>query len=123
MAPSSSIDILDELFADERDFDMTASRIATGMYWLGDLIPEIATAYEDCDELKEDIESLNKIYDNHFKDALAGIETFSDIYGVISGLKDEITPYTTELGNGKNAAMIAKVVNEYYPLKDGRIME
>ena len=102
---------------------MMASRIATGMYFLGDLFPEIAKAYEDCEELQEDIERLQQIHDRHFKNSLASLETFADIYGVMSTLKDQIMPYTTELGNGKNAAKIAQIVAATFPRHQGQIMQ
>ena len=51
------------------------------------------------------------------------METYADIYGVTTGLKELIAPYTTELGNGKNAAHIAKIVAQHYPKNRGLVME
>ena len=57
MAPHLSTEILAEIFDEDRNFDMMASRIATGMFFLADLMPDISKAYEDCEDekLQEDI--------------------------------------------------------------------
>ena len=84
-------------------------------------MPDIAAAYKECDAMNDNVASLMKIYEKRFADVFASIEAFAAILSVVQSKDGEIMPFTTEYGNGKNAAEIVKIVEKYYPHIDPMI--
>ena len=41
--------VVDELFNEDVDMDRTPSRIASGIWFLGFAIPDIVSAYKECE--------------------------------------------------------------------------
>ena len=115
LAPQLSAEMIDEIFGEGPDFDRTASRIASGVWFLGGSIPDIASAYNECDEMNDDVQELMRIYNKHFKDLYSSLYSFAAILSVVEAYETEITPFTLDYGNGKNAAEIAKIVVKYFP--------
>ena len=75
----------------------------------------MAHAYNECDEMNEDVQELMRIYNKHFKDQFASLYSFAAILSVVEAFETEITQFTDEYGSGKNAAEIAKIIVKNYP--------
>ena len=114
LAPTLSIQIADELFSEE-DEDRTVSRVASGIWFLGAALPDIALAYRECEDLNNDVQRLMTLYNNHFKDAFASLYSFAAILSVVQAYEGQIMEFTNEYGSGKNAAEIALIVEQHFP--------
>ena len=110
LAPTLAIELVDELFS-EGDDDRTVSRIASGIWFLGAALPDIALAYKECEELNDELQTLMTLYNNHFKDAFASLYSFAAILSVVQAYEEQIMEFTNEYGSGKNAAEIALIVD------------